>query len=88
MPNAHPKCEKCCRRHRPGACPPRAQSAVPRPTKGNDCQSMAIFLPGLVRARLLDLLETGLYGNTPEQVCETIIARGVENAIARGIILK
>jgi hypothetical protein len=49
---------------------------------------LVIFLSPLVYLRLLALLETGLYGNTPEETCERLISRGVENAIAKGIILR
>jgi hypothetical protein len=42
----------------------------------------------LAHGYLFALVNTGLYGKNPAEAAERLIAKGVENALASGIILR
>jgi len=49
MPNTHPPCPGCRRRHRPGPCGPEGWKRVPSPVQVIQCHSMAEIIADLAR---------------------------------------
>jgi hypothetical protein len=48
--------------------------------------AVIIYLTPRIEAYLVALMRTGLYGHGVPDTCERLVCRGIEAAIARGII--